>query len=446
MPPKKKKRTETVPSKAVWRYLDGDEWQPFAEADSDLIEAHHRKGVAAFLTSDLTFNKGFGTKYSFNFVDMQQTNMDSDKVRNLSRLPPPGEVQWSYEDDHGMSVPFYDEDVALIEGLWQAQGLNKPTTTTKLSFNRGYDTVYRFTFTSKAEDGQTVDGEQLNEDSKKVRKLRRTQKKGAWDVAAYGGAAAAVAPEGVLAKEASGGVAAATAAAAVVAEKDVAKAPVAKKAGGGHASATAPPSTWTGPTSLATAKPGEYTLVDVAAGSTEWDDVVKSATAGDFAAKVLRVQRVENPMLWGFYAMHRQHIVTRNKDDPSVVVERRCFYGERNRANMTTLLKLGFDSRVVGSIGKYGEGLYFGTTGAYTDSGRCLQNADKSKEVLLCRCATGLFAEGKSGLRRPPPKDPKKPSGDLYDACADSVKAPSVFVLFLNAQAYPEYVVTYRNT
>jgi hypothetical protein len=47
------------------------------------------------------------------------------------------------------------------------------------------------------------------------------------------------------------------------------------------------------------------------------------------------------------------------------------------------------------------------------------------------------IADGIPGLRRPPPLNAKKPDR-LYDSVG---KAGSMYVVFENSQAYPEYVI-----
>eukprot|EP01059_Diplonema_ambulator_P028341 TRINITY_DN47119_c0_g1_i1.p1 TRINITY_DN47119_c0_g1~~TRINITY_DN47119_c0_g1_i1.p1 ORF type:complete len:409 (+),score=156.70 TRINITY_DN47119_c0_g1_i1:50-1276(+) len=61
-------------------------WTPFYDEDNDLIEgAFKKKSKKAFKTTDLTFNKGYDSTYSFDFKDMTQTNEDSGNVRTIRR-------------------------------------------------------------------------------------------------------------------------------------------------------------------------------------------------------------------------------------------------------------------------------------------------------------------------------------------------------------------------
>ena len=56
---------------------------------------------------------------------------------------------------------------------------------------------------------------------------------------------------------------------------------------------------------------------------------------------------------------------------------------------------------------------------------------------------TGVGGRICQGQQNDDPKDPTKPLGDLYDSCVDNVADPSIFVVFTQEQAYPEYIIEY---
>lgn len=43
----------------------------------------------------------------------------------------------------------------------------------------------------------------------------------------------------------------------------------------------------------------------------------------------------------------------------------------------------------------------------------------------------------------PPPKDPKVPS-IKYDSVVDNINRPTMYVVFFDDQAYPQYEITYK--
>ena len=108
------------------------------------------------------------------------------------------------------------------------------------------------------------------------------------------------------------------------------------------------------------------------------------------------------------------------------------------------ICKQNFDWRLYGKHGKkYGEGSYFAVKASYSHrftkkDGDCDHNF-----MFMARVSVGLYIEGKSTYRRPPPKDPLTPASDLYDSCVDNMDTPTIFVVFDMDQYYPEYVIKY---
>uniref|UniRef100_A0A7S1Q365 Poly [ADP-ribose] polymerase n=1 Tax=Neobodo designis TaxID=312471 RepID=A0A7S1Q365_NEODS len=428
MAPKKKTKPESAGP--VWQVMGDDgKWTPFPEADSVTIEKQFRSGAAGFITSDLSFNKGFDSKYAFNFAKMTQTNMDSNKTRDISRIAPASEFEWEWKDDMGKFVGFYDDDCALLEKLWRENGLNKPAQTKALSFNKGFGSQYEFTFTTHDDKAGTVGGSQVNKDSGKVRDVRRSRKKQPWDAASYGMTAADAT------KKAEEVKAAAAVAAAPAPPSAAGATPTADK---GSLDA---PKTWQSPVPFAQAKLGEFTETDLDSTSLEFASV-----AGDFAAscpgcKVVGIRRVQNSMLWGFYALNRQQMVARNGGSLADATEKMLYIGVDSLPNLKTVCRLGFDVRMADANGIFGQGLYFARK--VHDAGKTLAKPNGNREMIVARVSCGKYATGSKGIRRPPPLDPSKPTMALYDSCVDNVKSPSVHIVFSNNQAYPEYIVEY---
>ena len=63
--------------------------------------------------------------------------------------------------------------------------------------------------------------------------------------------------------------------------------------------------------------------------------------------------------------------------------------------------------------------------------------------MYYVRVLTGNYTRGNQSLIVPPPRDPQNPT-DLYDTVTDDDKNPSLFVVFYDNQAYPEYLITFR--
>ena len=60
--------------------------------------------------------------------------------------------------------------------------------------------------------------------------------------------------------------------------------------------------------------------------------------------------------------------------------------------------------------------------------------------MFLCRVMTGEFCLGDSSFLTPPART----GVILFDSTVDNVANPSIFVTYHDAQAYPEYLVKFR--
>ena len=60
------------------------------------------------------------------------------------------------------------------------------------------------------------------------------------------------------------------------------------------------------------------------------------------------------------------------------------------------------------------------------------------------KALTGEFCKGAKGMRFLPPKNPSNKTV-LYDCAVDDVANPMEFVIFHDAQAYPEYLITFMS-
>jgi len=63
------------------------------------------------------------------------------------------------------------------------------------------------------------------------------------------------------------------------------------------------------------------------------------------------------------------------------------------------------------------------------------------KYIFLARVLTGEFTTGDPSYITPPPKTPN--GLDLYDSVVDKMNDPMIFVIFTDAQAYPDYLITF---
>ena len=93
----------------------------------------------------------------------------------------------------------------------------------------------------------------------------------------------------------------------------------------------------------------------------------------------------------------------------------------------------------------YGDGAYFAVNASYSAQ-RTYSPPDAYgyRSMFYARVLTGEYTQGQQGLKVPPAKDPSKSLVILYDSVVDDVYAPNMYVVFSDAQCYPEFLITFK--
>ena len=90
----------------------------------------------------------------------------------------------------------------------------------------------------------------------------------------------------------------------------------------------------------------------------------------------------------------------------------------------------------------YGQGVYFAKEFSYSAQGTYSPAKVSSGEkfVFLCKILTGHHVVGDQQMRYLPIR-----TGNItYDSAVNNSTNPTIFVIFSDAQAYPEYIVTFK--
>ncbi|XP_042337091.1 protein mono-ADP-ribosyltransferase PARP14-like [Plectropomus leopardus] len=181
-------------------------------------------------------------------------------------------------------------------------------------------------------------------------------------------------------------------------------------------------------------------LFPLTAGSKEHGDVTAALTQTGLAANIISIERVQNTTLWQNYQLMKKHLEVKNKHTNN---ERTLFHGTGADA-VDLINKQGFNRSYAGAHGAmYGNGSYFAVDPVYSAQGYAKPDARGQKHMYLARVLVGDFAQGRAGLITPPSKNSGN-AADLYDSVADRKNNPSMFVVFNDIQAYPEYLITFR--
>nr|XP_021490328.1 poly [ADP-ribose] polymerase 14 [Meriones unguiculatus] len=155
----------------------------------------------------------------------------------------------------------------------------------------------------------------------------------------------------------------------------------------------------------------------------------------------LQIERIQNPALWKRYQANKKIMDEKNGHQRN---EMQLFHGTE-ASSVPHLNSHGFNRSYAGKNAVcYGKGTYFAVNASYSANHTYSKpDAHGKKHMYYVRVLTGNYTNGHSTLIVPPSRDPQNPT-DLYDTVTDNDKNPSIFVVFYDNQAYPEYLITFR--
>ncbi|XP_078603208.1 protein mono-ADP-ribosyltransferase PARP14-like [Branchiostoma floridae x Branchiostoma japonicum] len=174
-------------------------------------------------------------------------------------------------------------------------------------------------------------------------------------------------------------------------------------------------------------------LVIVKSSSAEYNTV-----SGKFGlGNIVSIERVQNPTLWSQYCAQKQKISLKN---PGINIDQDLWHGS-SADSCVKIYHNGFNRSYAGVHGTaIGKGTYFAVSPSYpADRGFASLDASGHKRMFLAKVLTGLSTPGNSSMIVPPPRPGGGPL-DTYDSTTDGA---SMFCVFHDAQAYPEYLITF---
>ncbi|KAL3970300.1 NAD+ kinase [Sarotherodon galilaeus] len=177
----------------------------------------------------------------------------------------------------------------------------------------------------------------------------------------------------------------------------------------------------------------------VQARTSEYDEILKLFQAS-CNGTVTKIERIQNPVLWNHLQIKKRDLELRNGQQDN---ERRLFHGT-SEDTVAAINDRGFNRSYAGkNAALYGNGTYFAVNASYSASDTYSKpNQNGEKFMYVCRVLTGDFTLGQKGMVTPPAKKPG--STDLYDSVVDNLANPTMFVVFHDTQAYPEYLITFK--
>ncbi|XP_030436581.1 protein mono-ADP-ribosyltransferase PARP14 isoform X1 [Gopherus evgoodei] len=172
----------------------------------------------------------------------------------------------------------------------------------------------------------------------------------------------------------------------------------------------------------------------------EYQDVQMKFQQTCSAFKIDKIERIQNPFYWQTYQIKKQEMDSKNGNTNN---ERRLFHGTTS-GSLTIINNKGFNRSYAGmNAAYYGNGTYFAVSASYSAHDTYSKpDANGKKYMYLARVLVGEYCAGQKGIIAPPSKSNTDPT-DLFDSVTDNKTNPSMFVIFNDIQAYPEYLITF---
>ncbi|CAN9509302.1 unnamed protein product [Ophioblennius macclurei] len=203
-------------------------------------------------------------------------------------------------------------------------------------------------------------------------------------------------------------------------------------------------SDFTVPLSWDSMAPGEDLKVVTVAPSSKEYRTLTSLFRRSAANTVIKIERLQNVHLRRAYEAQKKSISDKNLQEGEGPGEEVLFHGT-TRDNCDAIMKTGFNRRFAGQNGTaFGAGVYFAVNAVYSAHPRYSKPAaDGSQVMFAARVLTGAFTQGHSNMNVPPQRDGRRPH-ERFDSVVDRTDQPTVFVVFHDNQAYPDYLITFR--
>ncbi|KAL4007007.1 complexin-3/4 [Sarotherodon galilaeus] len=170
---------------------------------------------------------------------------------------------------------------------------------------------------------------------------------------------------------------------------------------------------------------------------------VKEAFKRTVAKTVMKIERLQNIHLRRTYEAQKKHISDQNAGEGGA--GEKLLYHGTTQENCDSIVKSGFNRSFAGQNATvYGLGTYFAVNASYSAQPTYSKPAaDGSQLMFVARVLTGIYTQGQATMKVPPPRNPQQPH-DRYDSVVDTINNPSMYIVFHDNQAYPDYLITFK--
>ncbi|NXV09888.1 PAR14 polymerase, partial [Cettia cetti] len=181
-------------------------------------------------------------------------------------------------------------------------------------------------------------------------------------------------------------------------------------------------------------------IVELKPDSREYKDVQERFLQTCLSFKIEKIERVQNVYLWKNYQIKKCEM---DKKNGHINNEKLLFHGT-SQESLTFINERGFNRSYAGMhAANFGNGTYFAVNANYSANDLYSKpDVNGRKYMYLARVLVGEYSLGKKGSITPAKKNGGN-SVDLFDSSTDNVNQPSMFIIFSDIQAYPEYLITF---
>ncbi|NWS30309.1 PAR14 polymerase, partial [Polioptila caerulea] len=181
-------------------------------------------------------------------------------------------------------------------------------------------------------------------------------------------------------------------------------------------------------------------IVELKPDSREYKEVQEKFLQTCQSFKIEKIERVQNLYFWKNYQIKKCEMDKKNGNRNN---ERLLFHGT-SQESLILINDRGFNRSYAGThAANFGNGTYFAVNASYSANDIYSKpDVNGKKYMYLARVLVGEYSLGKKGSITPEPKNVSNPV-DLFDSSTDNMSQPSMFIIFYDVQAYPEYLITF---
>ncbi|KAI4901593.1 hypothetical protein NFI96_007422 [Prochilodus magdalenae] len=198
-----------------------------------------------------------------------------------------------------------------------------------------------------------------------------------------------------------------------------------------------PPPTWT------TMEGRDLEVIQLAPDSDEYERIETTFLSPCMnSVQVVEIRRIQNRGLWQRYCVQKQEV---DKKYPNQTNEQFLYHGTTKEI-CQKINSTGFNRSFCGrNAVVHGDGTYFAKDAWYSCQDQYSNPDDKGlKYIYRARVMTGSPCKSRRGMKEPDPLDPNNPQAGLYDCAVDNLQNPSIYVVFCDAGAYPDYLIIFK--